>query len=87
MLWEILSRTEADDEGSVPEYKMPFEEEVGVVPTLGDMRMIVVGRKTRPEFRMELLMTAVFFTINLKKQQEYPDPRRNEQRRHRNVGD
>ena len=60
MLWEILSRTEADDEGFVPEYKMPFEEEVGVVPTLGDMRMIVVGRKTRPEFRMELLMTAVF---------------------------
>ncbi len=67
MLWEILSRTEADDEGSVPEYKMPFEEEVGVVPTLGDMRMIVVGRKTRPEFRMELLMTAVFFRINLTK--------------------
>jgi len=59
VLWEILSRTEADDEGFVPEYKMPFEEEVGVVPTLGDMRMIVVGRKTRPEFRMELLMTAV----------------------------
>ncbi|KAG7158928.1 activin receptor type-2A-like isoform X2 [Homarus americanus] len=50
VLWEILSRCSSQD-GPVPEYHLPFEEEVGQHPTLDDMQECVVTQKTRPAIR------------------------------------
>ncbi|XP_053632908.1 activin receptor type-2A isoform X3 [Cherax quadricarinatus] len=50
VLWEILSRCSSQD-GPVPEYHLPFEEEVGQHPTLDDMQECVVTQKTRPVIR------------------------------------
>lgn len=40
-----------DQEGPVPEYHLPFEEEVGQHPTLDDMQECVVAQKARPAIR------------------------------------
>ncbi|XP_037781541.1 activin receptor type-2A-like [Penaeus monodon] len=50
VLWEILSRC-SNQEGPVPEYHLPFEEEVGQHPTLDDMQECVVAQKARPAIR------------------------------------
>lgn len=50
VLWEILSRCSSQD-GPVPEYMLPFEEEVGQHPTLDDMQECVVAKKARPVIR------------------------------------
>lgn len=47
VLWELVSRCTAQD-GPIPEYRLPFEEEVGQHPTLEDMQETVVQRKVRP---------------------------------------
>lgn len=47
VLWELVSRCTAQD-GQIPEYRLPFEEEVGQHPTLEDMQESVVQRKVRP---------------------------------------
>lgn len=47
VLWELMSRCTAQD-GPIPEYRLPFEEEVGQHPTLEDMQESVVQRKVRP---------------------------------------
>lgn len=47
VLWELVSRCTAQ-EIQVPEYRLPFEEEVGQHPTLEDMQEAVVQRKVRP---------------------------------------
>ncbi|XP_017782350.1 PREDICTED: activin receptor type-2A isoform X1 [Nicrophorus vespilloides] len=47
VLWELVSRCTEQD-GPVPEYRLPFEEEVGQHPTLEDMQEAVVQRKVRP---------------------------------------
>lgn len=47
VLWELASRCTAQD-GPVPEYRLPFEEEVGQHPTLEDMQEFVVQKKVRP---------------------------------------
>lgn len=47
VLWELVSRCTAQD-GPVPDYRLPFEEEVGQHPTLEDMQESVVQRKIRP---------------------------------------
>lgn len=47
VLWELLSRCRNQD-GLVPEYLLPFEEEVGQHPTLEDMQECVVHLKRRP---------------------------------------
>nr|CAD7395176.1 unnamed protein product [Timema poppensis] len=47
VLWELASRCTAQ-EGPVPEYMLPFEEEVGQHPTLEDMQECVVQKKLRP---------------------------------------
>ncbi|XP_071534737.1 activin receptor type-2A isoform X2 [Panulirus ornatus] len=50
VLWEIISRCSSQD-GPVPEYHLPFEEEVGQHPTLDDMQECVVTQKRRPIIR------------------------------------
>ncbi|KAF2901915.1 hypothetical protein ILUMI_04271 [Ignelater luminosus] len=47
VLWELVSRCTAQD-GPIPEYRLPFEEEVGQHPSLEDMQESVVQRKVRP---------------------------------------
>lgn len=47
VLWELASRCTAQY-NPVPEYRLPFEEEVGQHPTLEDMQESVVQRKVRP---------------------------------------
>lgn len=47
VLWELVSRCTAQ-EGPIPEYRLPFEEEVGQHPTLEDMQESVVQKKIRP---------------------------------------
>ncbi|CAG9859553.1 unnamed protein product [Phyllotreta striolata] len=47
VLWELVSRCTAQD-GPVPEYRLPFEEEVGQHPSLEDMQESVVQQKVRP---------------------------------------
>ncbi|XP_050702207.1 activin receptor type-2A-like isoform X2 [Eriocheir sinensis] len=47
VLWELLSRCSSPD-GPIPEYHLPFEEEVGQHPTLDDMQECVVTQKARP---------------------------------------
>ncbi|XP_056648683.1 activin receptor type-2A isoform X1 [Diorhabda sublineata] len=47
VLWELVSRCTAQD-GPIPEYRLPFEEEVGQHPSLEDMQESVVQQKVRP---------------------------------------
>nr|XP_023015865.1 activin receptor type-2A isoform X1 [Leptinotarsa decemlineata]XP_023015866.1 activin receptor type-2A isoform X1 [Leptinotarsa decemlineata] len=47
VLWELVSRCTAQD-GPIPEYRLPFEEEVGQHPSLEDMQEHVVQQKVRP---------------------------------------
>ncbi|XP_030748861.1 activin receptor type-2A [Sitophilus oryzae] len=50
VLWELVSRCKAQD-GPIPEYRLPFEEEVGPHPTLEDMQESVVQNKVRPRIQ------------------------------------
>ncbi|CAB3401575.1 unnamed protein product [Caenorhabditis bovis] len=55
VMWEVLSRTCVDGKpDQVPEYKLPYEKEVGKNPHIGLMRSIVVTRRLRPEFRDDI---------------------------------
>ncbi|XP_074102731.1 activin A receptor type 2 punt [Cotesia typhae] len=47
VLWELASRCTVQD-GPIGEYRLPFEEEVGLHPTLEDMQESVVLKKERP---------------------------------------
>ncbi|XP_043286435.1 activin receptor type-2A-like [Venturia canescens] len=47
VLWELASRCTVQD-GPISEYRLPFEEEVGLHPTLEDMQESVVHKKERP---------------------------------------
>nr|WAH70830.1 punt [Colaphellus bowringi] len=47
VLWELVSRCTAQG-GPIPEYRLPFEEEIGQHPTLEDMQESVVQQKVRP---------------------------------------
>ncbi|KAK7601223.1 hypothetical protein V9T40_008664 [Parthenolecanium corni] len=47
VLWELLSRC-SSHQGSVSDYKLPFEKEVGQHPTLEDVQEVVVHKKMRP---------------------------------------
>ena len=40
-------------EGVFPEYKLPFEEEVGLHPSIEAMQDVVVDKKLRPKIRGE----------------------------------
>lgn len=48
VLWEIASRCSSFNQDFIPCYKLPFEAEIGVHPTLEDMQEIVVQQKRRP---------------------------------------
>lgn len=50
VLWELATRCTAQ-QGAVPNYKLPFEEEVGQHPSLEDMQECVVHKKLRPAFK------------------------------------
>ncbi|CEF65875.1 Punt [Strongyloides ratti] len=53
VLWEILSRTfipEMESLSNIPKYILPYEDKVGMNPTIGEMRNLVVMKKIRPEF-------------------------------------
>ncbi|XP_068457587.1 activin receptor type-2A isoform X2 [Clinocottus analis] len=50
VLWELASRCKAAD-GPLGEYMLPFEEEVGLHPSLEDMQDLVVHKKLRPALR------------------------------------
>ncbi|TRY55337.1 hypothetical protein DNTS_009043 [Danionella cerebrum] len=47
VLWELVSRCKAAD-GPVDEYQLPFEEEIGLHPSLEDLQELVVQKKIRP---------------------------------------
>ncbi|KAL0966923.1 hypothetical protein UPYG_G00302310 [Umbra pygmaea] len=50
VLWELVSRC-SDTPGLVGEYMLPFEEEIGQRPSLGDLQDMVVQQKVRPMFK------------------------------------
>ena len=50
VFWELLSRC-SDQDGPVPEYKQPFEAELGLNPTLEEMQESVCQQKLRPLIR------------------------------------
>uniref|UniRef100_A0A0N5BJH3 Serine/threonine-protein kinase receptor n=1 Tax=Strongyloides papillosus TaxID=174720 RepID=A0A0N5BJH3_STREA len=53
VIWEILSRTfipGMEKLSDVPRYILPYEDKVGLNPTIGEMRNLVVMKKVRPEF-------------------------------------
>uniref|UniRef100_A0A0N4Z218 Serine/threonine-protein kinase receptor n=1 Tax=Parastrongyloides trichosuri TaxID=131310 RepID=A0A0N4Z218_PARTI len=53
VLWEIFSRTlipGMKDISDVTKYMLPYEDKVGLNPTIGEMRNLVVMKKVRPQF-------------------------------------
>lgn len=51
ILWEVASRCNELYQGvEVPEYKLPFENEVGLNPTFEQMQVLVTRHKARPLF-------------------------------------
>jgi len=52
VMWEMVSRCTAT-ESVFPEYKLPFEEEVGLHPSIDTMQDVVVEKKLRPKIRGE----------------------------------
>lgn len=50
VLWELATRCTAQ-QGAIPDYRLPFEEEVGQHPSLEDMQECVVHKKLRPAFK------------------------------------
>lgn len=51
VLWEIASRCIDLYQGiEVPQYKLPFEQEVGLTPTFDQMKVLVTRNKARPLF-------------------------------------
>jgi len=50
VLWELATRCTAQ-QGAIPDYRLPFEEEVGQHPSLEDMQECVVHKKLRPVFK------------------------------------
>lgn len=57
VLWELMSRCTVAD-GPIADYQLPFEEEVGLHPTLEDMQELVVINKVRPSVREHWLRHA-----------------------------
>uniref|UniRef100_A0A8C5FQ62 Serine/threonine-protein kinase receptor n=1 Tax=Gadus morhua TaxID=8049 RepID=A0A8C5FQ62_GADMO len=50
VLWELVSRCTEND-GTVGEYMLPFEEEIGQHPSLEDLQDVVVHKKMRPALK------------------------------------
>jgi len=47
-------------EGLPGDYRMPFEDEVGIHPTLEEMQDAVVSSRKRPQFKQHWLKNEVF---------------------------
>lgn len=47
--------------GPVGDYKLPFEDDVGLHPTLEDMQDVVVHKKMRPQIHEHWLRHSVRF--------------------------
>lgn len=52
-LWFCILLTFIYNPEPVGDYKMPFEEEVGIHPSLEELQDYVVNKKTRPTFPVE----------------------------------
>ncbi|CAI4228915.1 unnamed protein product [Auanema sp. JU1783] len=52
VIWEVLLR--ADTAKRTPLYKFPYEAELGISPTLADLRIHVVQKRQRPGLRLDL---------------------------------
>ncbi|XP_055533283.1 bone morphogenetic protein receptor type-2 [Wyeomyia smithii] len=52
VLWELATRCEDfyPDESMIPEYKAPYEEEIGTNPNFEQMQVLVSRNKARPRF-------------------------------------
>lgn len=50
VLWELATRCTLQD-GDIPDYKLPFEEELGRNPSLKDMQESVAFNKIRPALK------------------------------------
>ncbi|XP_071491101.1 activin receptor type-2A-like [Diadema antillarum] len=50
VLWELVTRCTIQD-GPIPEYRLPFEEELGQGPSLEDMQEWVVVKRKRPAIK------------------------------------
>uniref|UniRef100_A0A7N8Y757 Serine/threonine-protein kinase receptor n=1 Tax=Mastacembelus armatus TaxID=205130 RepID=A0A7N8Y757_9TELE len=50
VLWELVSRCSETD-GTVGEYMLPFEDEIGQHPSLEDLQDVVVHKKMRPAIK------------------------------------
>lgn len=48
----------------VDDYHLPFEEELGRVPTLDQMQIYVVDKKLRPKFSDNFQLDAVRLSFN-----------------------
>ncbi|XP_072021244.1 activin receptor type-2A-like [Amphiura filiformis] len=57
VLWELITRCSAQD-GPVDEYMLPFEEEVGLAPSIEEMQDCVVHKRVRPTIREHWLKNA-----------------------------
>jgi len=51
-------------EGLPGDYRMPFEDEVGIHPTLEEMQDAVVSSRKRPQFKQHWLKNEVFTHIS-----------------------
>lgn len=51
IIWELMTRC-TSAEGSVEEYRLPFEAEAGLQPTLEEMQTLVVTQKVRPALNL-----------------------------------
>lgn len=52
VLWELVSRCTAVN-GLVPDFKLPFEEELGSHPSLEEMQENIAAKKLRPKIKQE----------------------------------
>ncbi|XP_065211774.1 activin receptor type-2A [Planococcus citri] len=64
VLWELASRCSSFYQDPVPVYKLPFEAEIGVHPSLEDMQEIVVQQKRRPIIKQSWLNHPGFAILN-----------------------
>lgn len=53
VVWEVLTRTYANGVDAALEYKLPFEEEVGLSVSLEDMKQAVVDEHMRPQIKQQ----------------------------------
>ena len=51
VLWEILSRTQLSPDIPVSIYRLPFEEELGLVPTNASIHSAIVHKRVRPALK------------------------------------